>query len=90
MTGQDRGRPITAMRNLGPATAGMLAEIEIFTEDDLHGIGAADAYRRLKFRFGRHVSLNALWAMHAALIGCDWRALDDATRQKLRRDAGID
>ena len=67
----------------------MLAEIEIFSEDDLRVIGAAEAYRRLKFRFGRHVSLNALWAMHAALIGCDWRALDVATKQALRRDAGI-
>jgi DNA transformation protein len=79
--------PIEKMRNLGPATARMLAEIDILDEDGLRALGAAEAYRRLKFQFGRHVSIIALYAMEAALRGCDWRALDAATKDQLRRSA---
>lgn len=77
--------PIEDMRNLGPATARMLAEVDIRCEDDLRRVGAVDAYRRLEFRFGRRVTIIALYAMEAALHGCDWRALDPETRAHLRR-----
>jgi len=78
---------IEDMRNLGPATARMLAEIDILCEEDLRRFGAVEAYHRLKFRFGRHVTIIALYAMEAAIRGCDWRALDSETREHLRRQA---
>lgn len=80
-------RPIEEMRNLGPATARMLAEVDIDSEDALRQLGAVEAYRRLKFRFGRHVTLVALYAMEAALRGCDWRSLEPAVRGVLRKAA---
>lgn len=81
------GVPIAQMRNLGPATARMLGEIGIVDSVGLAATGAVAAYRQLKFRFGRQVSLNALYAMEAALRGCDWRALDAATRAQLKAAA---
>ena len=62
---------IEDMRNLGPAMARMLAEIDILCEDDLRNFGVVEAYHRLKFRFGRHVTILALYAMEAAIRGCD-------------------
>lgn len=78
---------IEEMRNLGPATAKMLAEVGVYRESDLRRIGAVDVYHRLKFQFGRHITIIALYAMEAALRGCDWRSLDPETKERLRRDA---
>ncbi|CAH1673792.1 TfoX/Sxy family DNA transformation protein [Chelatococcus asaccharovorans] len=80
-------RPIAEMRNLGPATARMLAEVDIGNEEALRRLGAVEAYHRLKFRFGRHVTLVALYAMEAALRGCDWRSLEPSVRDDLRKAA---
>ena len=78
---------IEEMRNLGPTTAKMLADVGVHREGDLRRIGAVDAYHRLKFRFGRQVTIIALYAMEAALRGCDWRSLDPETKERLRRAA---
>ena len=80
-------RPIAELRNLGPATARRLAEVDIGSEDALRRLGAVEAYHRLKFRFGRHITLVALYAMEAALRGCDWRSLEPAVRDDLRNAA---
>lgn len=78
---------IEEMRNLGAATAKMLADVGVHREGDLRRIGAVDAYHRLKFRFGRQVTIIALYAMEAALRGCDWRSFDPETKECLRRAA---
>jgi DNA transformation protein len=72
------------MRNLGPVTLRRLAEIGVETEEDLRRMGAAEAWRRLRFAFGKDVTLNALYALQAALIGSDWRDLPEETRRRLR------
>jgi len=72
---------IEDMKNLGPATARMLAEIDVLCEEDLRRFGAVEAYNRLKFWFGQHVTILALYAMEAAIRGCDWRALDSETKE---------
>nr|WP_223216636.1 TfoX/Sxy family DNA transformation protein [Rhizobium mesosinicum] len=77
------------MRNLGPATARMLAEIDIISDEDLRNLGAVEAYHRLKFRFGRHVTILALYAMEAALRDCDWRDLNPDAKVFLRRQVGV-
>jgi len=81
------GAAISAMRNLGPKTQLWLHGVGIDSEADLRAAGAVDAYRRLKFAFGKAITLNALYAMEAALRGCDWRALPDAVRRKLKAAA---
>lgn len=76
------------MRNLGPVTARMLAEIDIVSDDDLRNLGSVETYHRLKFRFGRHVTILALYAMEAALCDCDWRNLDPDIKAFLRQQVG--
>lgn len=78
---------ISQMRNLGPKTERMLREIGIANERDLRKTGAVEAYRRLKF-VNAVVSLNALYAMEAALRDIDWRSLTREEKEKLRRAAG--
>lgn len=78
------GKAIAELRNLGPAMQRMLGEIDIHYENDLAAAGSVAAFARLKFRFGRRVSLNALYAMEASLRGCDWRAIDAETKHDLK------
>ncbi len=80
-------RRVAELPNLGPVTAGRLAEIGIATEDDLRRVGAGEAWRSLRFLFGRAVTLIALHAMEAALRGCDWRALPEEAKAELARAA---
>ena len=78
-------RTIEDMRNLGPVMARMLAEIDIHSEDDLRAADAVAAYARLKFQFGRSISILALYAMDAALRDEDLRALDAEAKSALQR-----
>lgn len=70
------------LRNLGPRSAAMLAEAGIETVGDLRALGAAGAFRRLRF-MGAKPSRNLLWAMAAGLQGRDWRTLDEAEKAAL-------
>ncbi len=78
--------PIEDLPNLGPVTRRWLADVGIEDEDTLREVGAVAAYVRLRFAQGR-VSLNALYAMHAALRGIPWTALGEDERAELRRAA---
>ncbi len=80
-------RSIHSLPNLGPRTAARLVQVGVETEDDLAGLGAVAAYRRLKHAFPREVSLNALWALHAGLLGVPWTALDAETKARLKAEA---
>jgi DNA transformation protein len=81
-------RRIGLMRNLGPVTERRLAEIGIVSEEDLRATGSVEAYVRMRFVSPRGLSLNALHAMEAAILGCDWRDLDAGTKQRL--NAAVD
>lgn len=76
--------PVDNLPNLGPYMARRLAEIGVTNADDLRAMGAIEAYARLKFQFGRGISLNALWAMDAALSGIDWRHLSESRKSELK------
>lgn len=75
---------IESLPNLGPYMARRLAEIDVNDAETLRALGAVEAYARLRFRFGREISLNALWAMDAALYGIDWRHLTERRKGELR------
>jgi len=81
---------VEAMSSLGPVTAKRLAEIGIRTPDDLKAAGAVGAFKRLRFRYGRAVTLNALYGLDAAFRDVHWREIDDEDKARLRRDAGLD
>lgn len=79
--------PTGKLRNIGPKTLARLAEIGVEDLAGLREIGAVDAYRRLKFRFPRDVSLNALYALEAALLDCHWRDLPVGRKVELKHAA---
>lgn len=63
------------MRNFGPRSTRWLAEIDIRDIEDIRALGAVECYARLRFRFGRHITRNMLFALEAAIRDMDWRAL---------------
>ncbi|HYE00045.1 MAG TPA: TfoX/Sxy family protein [Alphaproteobacteria bacterium] len=71
------------MPGIGPVTAAWLEAVGIATAGELRALGAAGAYRRLKHRDPRGVSLNALWGLHGALAGVPWNRIDAATKARL-------
>jgi len=81
-------RRMAALRNLGPVSRRWLAEAGIETEAELRALGAVAAWQRVKFMFGRQVSLNLLYALEATIAGCDWRALPPETKARLQAEAG--
>lgn len=78
-------RPIEDMPNLGPYISRRLMEIGVRNEVDLRKLGAPLAFHRLRFRFGREITLSALWAMDGALLGVDWRRIPQDRKMELRR-----
>ena len=77
-------RPVSALRNLGPRSALMLAEAGIRTIDELEALGAVRAYVRVKSLRPKSASLNLLWALAAGLEGRDWRDLTKDEKDSLR------
>ncbi len=74
--------PLSALPNLGPKSAALLAQIGILDAAQLRACGAVDAFVRLK-RAGQPASLNLLWAMEAALTDGDWRQVAKTERLRL-------
>lgn len=79
----ETGSALDDLRNLGPATARRLAEVGIDSQAELWRVGSVEAYVRLRFRFGKRVTLNALWAMEAALLGIHWCDLSKERKREL-------
>jgi len=79
--------PLSALRNLGPASARWLAEAGIRTESDLRALGAVAAYRRVKHIYPREVTLLMLYALEGALRDVPWNALPENVKARLKRDA---
>jgi DNA transformation protein len=76
-------RPVSALRNLGPKSAMMLAEAGIRSLDELEIMGAVKAYARVKSLRPKVASLNLLWALAAGLEDRDWRKLTAEEKSKL-------
>ncbi|MBT0962160.1 TfoX/Sxy family protein [Denitromonas iodatirespirans] len=78
---------LARLRNLGPASARMLAKAGIFSVQALHDMGAVAAFRRV-----RHAepaaSLNLLWALEGALTDRPWQAV--ARHERLRLLLALD
>jgi len=79
--------PIDTLPGIGPMTQSRLAEAGIRSVDELGAMGAVEAYRRLKFMMPRQVSLNALYALEAALRGCHWLDLPQDVKSALQQQA---
>ena len=75
--------PVSALRNLGPKSAVMLAEAGIRTIGELRAIGAAKAYARVKELGRRGASVNLLWSIAAGLDGRSWQDVSPEEKQSL-------
>jgi DNA transformation protein and related proteins len=80
---------IETLPGIGPVTQSRLEDLGIHTVGDLRSMGSVEAYRRLKFMLPRQVSLNALYALEAALRGCHWLDLPQDVKAALQAQAKI-
>lgn len=78
---------LTALKNIGPASARQLRDVGIDHGAALRKVGALDAYRRLKHAFPRHVSLMMLYALEGALRDCHWNRLPAGVKERLKQAA---
>lgn len=81
--------PIESLPNLGPKSCQWLREAGIRTIADLERLGAVVAFKIVKQKQPK-ASFNLLWALAAGLGGIDWRELDQATKQHLRKEVEED
>ena len=79
--------PISTLPGVEPVTGGWLDEAGIRTVGDLRSMGSLEAYRRIKFMFPRHVSLDVLCGLEAALRGCHRLDLPQDVEAALQREA---
>lgn len=76
--------PVANLRNIGSASAGWLHEAGISTRAQLEQTGPVLAFQLVRRRHP-NATLNLLWAIAAALEGCDVRDLSDEEKARLRR-----
>ena len=72
---------LARLRNLGPASARMLASAGIFSVESLSQLGAVSAFARVR-AVAPGASLNLLWALEGALTDRPWQ--DVARTERLR------
>lgn len=80
---------IDTLPGIGPVTQGRLEGAGIRTVGELRSLGSVEAYRRLRFMLPRQVSLNALYALEAALRGCHWLDLPQDVKAALQQQGRI-
>ena len=70
------------LRNVGPKSAAWLRQVGVRTQDDLVALGAVAAFVKVK-RAGFRPSLNLLYALEGALLGCHWQQVPEERRAEL-------
>ena len=78
---------LAGLPSLGPTSARMLVEAGVSDVEQLRTLGPIECFRRLRFRFGRRVTVNFVYAMECANGGLDWRLLEPARKAELKRQA---
>lgn len=89
LASRPRNEDLTSLRDIGEVSARWLHAVGIHTVSELRRVGSAEAFGRVKFRFGRAANRNLLYAL---AMGLEGRAYNDATAVEKRRlcaDAGI-
>jgi hypothetical protein len=76
--------PVEKIRNIGPKSMAWLRQTGVRTLVDLQAVGALAAFVRIK-RAGFRPSLNLLYALEGAILGCHWQEIPDARRTELVR-----
>jgi hypothetical protein len=74
------------MRNIGKVSKQWLAEIGVYTVDDIRKKGVVEAYLAVKKKFPKRVSLNMLWALQGAATDVHWKDIPRKTKEELLRE----
>lgn len=74
------------LRNVGPKSAAWLRQVGIRTQGDLEAHGAVASFIKVK-RAGFRPSLNLLYALEGALLGCHWQQVPEERRTVLLSEA---
>ena len=74
------------IRNVGPKSAAWLRQVGVRTTEDLARIGPVETFLKVK-RAGFRPSLNLLYALEGALLGCHWQQVPDDRRTQLLAEA---
>jgi DNA transformation protein and related proteins len=69
---------------LGNVTERQFAELGIHTAEALLAMTPLSAFAALKHRFGRQITLNALYALDCAFSDTHWRDQTEARRAQLK------
>lgn len=77
------------IKNIGPKSMAWLRQTGIRTQADLEAVGSLAAYVRIK-RAGFKPSLNMLYAMEGAILGCHWQDIPAERRAELILIAGAE
>lgn len=72
--------------NVGPKSAAWLRQVGVRTREDLVEMGAVAAYVKCK-RAGFRPSLNMLYSLEGALLGCHWQKVPEDRRAELLAQA---
>ncbi len=70
------------LRNIGPKSTAWLRQVGLRSAEDLAAIGAVAAFAKVR-RAGFKPSLNLLYSLEGALLGCHWQEVPEARRQQL-------
>lgn len=74
------------LRNIGPKSAAWLRQVGLRTHEDLSALGAVESFMRVK-RAGFKPTLNLLYAIEGALLGCHWQEISAERRGELVAEA---
>ena len=75
----------SGMKNIGPVSRKWLAEVGIYTVEELRTAGSIPTYLMLKEMYPESVSLNLLWGLEAAIRDIDWRDLTETDKDELKK-----
>lgn len=71
------------IRNVGPKSAAWLRQVGIRTEDEVKSAGAIEVFFKVK-KAGFKASLNLLYALEGAVMGCHWTEVSNERRSELQ------
>jgi hypothetical protein len=74
--------PVEKIRNIGPKSMAWLRQTGVRSLADLQSVGSLAAFVRI-MRAGFRPSLNLLYALEGAILGCHWQEIPDARRAEL-------
>jgi len=73
---------LSSVRNLGPASAKMLASAGLHDLDDLRELGPVLSFLAVR-QCGHQPSLNLLWAIYGAIHDVGWNTLSESVKQSM-------